>query len=85
MICFPTRLALQVLSPPVTHKTTMLSDKAKGKQRAVKDRSQADSGALTEGFSDLVLFISSTDTVRDVKAFERCVACCTRNRVSCPL
>ena len=30
MICFPTRLALQVLSSPVTHKTTMLSDTAKG-------------------------------------------------------
>ena len=55
----------------------MLSEKAKGKQRAVEDGSQVDSRTLTirftEGFPDLVLFISGTDTVRDVKAKVRLV------------
>lgn len=55
----------------------MLSEKAKGKQRAIdserdSEPSQTDSRILTirftEGLSDLVLYISSTDSVRDVKA-----------------
>lgn len=55
---------------------SMLSEKAKGKQRAVDpelddEPSQTDSRNLTirftEGIPDLVLFVTSTDTVRDVK------------------
>lgn len=55
----------------------MLSEKAKGKQRAIDpeldgEPSQTDSRNLTirftEGIPDLVLFLTGTDTVRDVKA-----------------
>ncbi|KAG9315991.1 hypothetical protein JVU11DRAFT_3649 [Chiua virens] len=50
----------------------MLSEKVKGKQRAVDPEQHNDSRNLTirftEGFPDLVLFVTSTDTVRDVKA-----------------
>lgn len=55
----------------------MLSEKAKGKRRAVDPEingtsSQLDSRNLTirftEGVPDLVLHVMSTDTVRDVKA-----------------
>ncbi|KAF8549221.1 hypothetical protein OG21DRAFT_1500545 [Imleria badia] len=55
----------------------MLSEKAKGKQRAIDpevdgEPSQNDSRNLTirftEGIPDLVLFVTNTDAVRDVKA-----------------
>lgn len=54
----------------------MLSEKAKGKQRAIDP--EADGGPsqdfrnltirFTEGMPDLILLIKSTDAVRDVKA-----------------
>lgn len=55
----------------------MLSEKAKGKQRAIEpevdgEPSQTNSRNLTirftEGISDLILFVTNTDAVRDVKA-----------------
>lgn len=55
----------------------MLSEKAKGKQRAIEpavdgEPSQTNSRNLTirftEGISDLILLVTNTDAVRDVKA-----------------
>lgn len=61
---------------PCSEIRSMLSEKAKGKQRAVDpeldgEPSRTESRNLTirftEGISDLVLFVTSTDAVRDVK------------------
>jgi len=61
----------------IPSRSDMLSEKAKGKQRAIDpeldgEPSRTDSRNLTirftEGIPDLVLFVTSTDAVRDVKA-----------------
>lgn len=76
---FSRHFAYQCRICTATTQTTlpMLSEKAKGKQRAIDperdgEPSQADSRNLTirftEGIPDLFLYISSTDAVRDVKA-----------------
>ncbi|KAF8443166.1 DUF2407 C-terminal domain-containing protein [Boletus edulis BED1] len=53
----------------------MLSEKAKGKQRAIDPEADGESSTFrrltirfTEGIPDLALFVTSTDAVRDVKA-----------------
>ncbi|KAN0074663.1 DUF2407 C-terminal domain containing protein [Tylopilus felleus] len=46
----------------------MLSEKAKGKQRAIEEGDRHLTIRFTEGIPDLVLSVARTDTVRDVKA-----------------
>ena len=70
------RLLAQQYHTPL-YSSDMLSEKAKGKQRAIDpeldgEPSRTDSRNLTirftEGIPDLVLFVTSKDAVRDVKA-----------------
>lgn len=76
VVVLPTHLAYRCCICTATdiRCSDMLSEKAKGKQRAIdpEPEGEPDSRSLTirftEGIPDLVLLLTSADAVRDVKA-----------------